>query len=396
MSTNATIDVPLGPRATRVLEIAYAARRPVLLEGETGIGKSELVATLARELGIRAVVLDLSLLEPPDLVGLPVVQGGRTAYAAPECLPVDGAGILFLEELNRADRTMQQPALQLLTARRLHAYELPPGWVCFAAINPEDGDYAVTPLDPALRARFLQLRVRADRRSWLAWAARHDVHSAVLTLVRSHDRAFKDVAPRTWVYISDVLKAVPPNARANPEVLGDVLGGYLPPAWCEVLLDILERWAGEFNVRVLDMLGHYTTDLALRELVRGSLKQGRTDAIDEIVHRLVTTLEGPEAGVLASHGELTLASFEALIADLPGDHREQLQEALGGNPTVTSLLELKHGELTDPASAAKLMKSARAWATDPLKRHRAQLLATLQSADGRTGARRGRAEESAS
>ena len=57
----------------------------------------------------------------------------------------------MLEELNRAERYIQQPALQLLTARRLHEYELPPGWSTVAAINPEDGEYQVTPLDPALR-----------------------------------------------------------------------------------------------------------------------------------------------------------------------------------------------------------------------------------------------------
>jgi MoxR-like ATPase len=41
----------------------------VLLEGPTGIGKSELVRQTADELGIGFAVLDLSLLEPPDLVG---------------------------------------------------------------------------------------------------------------------------------------------------------------------------------------------------------------------------------------------------------------------------------------------------------------------------------------
>src|SRR6185369_954716 len=113
-------------------------------------------------LGIGTVVLDLSLLEPPDLVGLPVIKDGRTTYAVPSALPGDGAGILMLEELNRAERYIQQPALQLLTARRLHEYELPPGWVCFAAVNPASGDYHVTTLDRALRARFLELSVRAD------------------------------------------------------------------------------------------------------------------------------------------------------------------------------------------------------------------------------------------
>jgi hypothetical protein len=37
-------------------------------------------------------------------VGLPVIQDGWTTYARPRSLPADGAGILLLEELNRAER----------------------------------------------------------------------------------------------------------------------------------------------------------------------------------------------------------------------------------------------------------------------------------------------------
>src|SRR5689334_18143780 len=167
--------VPLGARVVDVLALAYRARRPVLLEGATGIGKSEIVRAAAEKLGIGLAVLDLSLLEPPDLVGLPVVENGRTRYALPSILPQDGAGILLLEELNRAERYIQQPALQLLTARTLHEYELPEGWVVFAAINPETADYHVHALDRALRSRFMNFRVHADRASWVAWAIASDV-----------------------------------------------------------------------------------------------------------------------------------------------------------------------------------------------------------------------------
>ncbi len=120
--------VPVGPRLEKVLTVAYRARRAVLLEGPTGVGKSEIIRRVAEQLGIETTVLDLSLLEPPDLVGLPIVRDGRTEYALPHVLPRDGAGILLLEELNRAERYIQQPALQLLSARRLHEYELPAGW----------------------------------------------------------------------------------------------------------------------------------------------------------------------------------------------------------------------------------------------------------------------------
>ena len=47
----------------------------------------------------------LSLLEPPDLVGLPIIEEGRTRYALPRFLPRVGQGILMLEELNRAERS---------------------------------------------------------------------------------------------------------------------------------------------------------------------------------------------------------------------------------------------------------------------------------------------------
>ena len=60
--------VPVGPRLERVLTIAYRARRAVLLEGPTGVGKSEIVRRVASDLGMETTILDLSLLEPPDLV----------------------------------------------------------------------------------------------------------------------------------------------------------------------------------------------------------------------------------------------------------------------------------------------------------------------------------------
>src|SRR5690606_38337971 len=148
-------------------------------------------------------------------------------YALPRFLPQGGAGILMLEELNRAERYIQQPALQLLTARSLHEYVLPEGWTCFAAINPENGDYQVTPLDAALRARFLQLPVRADRAIWLAWASANGVHPAVIALARAHERIFESVPPRSFTHAAQVLSAMQPQELADAVLVRDVLAGYL-------------------------------------------------------------------------------------------------------------------------------------------------------------------------
>lgn len=368
--------VPVGARLERILAVAYKARRPVLLEGPTGVGKSEIVRRAAESLGIDTVVLDLSLLEPPDLVGLPIVKDGRTEYALPHVLPRDGAGILLLEELNRAERYIQQPALQLLSARRLHEYQLPPDWVCVATVNPQTAEYHVTALDKALRARFLQVAVRADRPSWLAWAQTRNLHPGIIGLVQAHERAFDDVPPRTWTYAAELLRSFTPEELDDGVLLRDALGGFLPAAWVEMLLSSKSKWGSEVAIDVRELLAHYRAGTPLAKEIAGYREKGQTDRIDEIVHRLLPLLAGPEAGVLAAQNLLTLASFEALLPDLPGDQREKLQEALGSNPTLATLVDVDPTDFLASFSGGAAEKKIAAWRTDPMKRHRLILAVT--------------------
>jgi hypothetical protein len=366
----------LGPRLEAALEVAYRARRAVLLEGPTGIGKSEVVRSVAKRLGIELCVLDLSLLEPPDLAGLPVIEAGRTTYALPHILPTEGNGILMLEELNRAERYIQQPALQLLTARTLHEYQLPSGWVCFAAINPESADYQVTTLDRALRARFLELHVRADRGAWLVWAQKNNVHAGVVKLVQEHTRAFDDIPPRTWTYVSHLIAALTPSEMDDTTLLRDVLGGYLPAAWVELLVASRSSWGTGAVFDVQQILAEYTQSSELAQRIREFRSKGETDRIDEICKRLIPLLQGPEAGVLASQNGLKLACFEAFLADIPGDHRERLQDALGHNATVTTLTELTPNELLRNYANSPAERKILAWNADPLRQHRIGLTLT--------------------
>lgn len=359
-----------------MLEVAYRARRPVLLEGQTGIGKSELVAQVAKKLGIAHTVLDLSLLEPPDLVGLPVIEAGTTRYATPRFLPRDGAGILMLEELNRAERYIQQPALQLLTARALHEYVLPEGWACFAAINPENGDYQVTPLDPALRARFLQVVVQPDRAAWLAWAGAHGVHPAVIALARAHERIFESVPPRSWTYASSLLSSMSARELADATLVRDLLSGYLPPVWVTALAASSSLSARPLEIDVYELLRDYAPKSAPATLVHGWKERGETDKLDELTARLASVLSGPECGVLIAKNQLSLSGLEALLADLPGDQRETLQEALGGNATAVSLLDVRPEDVVTNYGASAAHRRVNEWKAQPLKHHRIGLLVT--------------------
>lgn len=366
--------IPVGPRLTAVLEVAYRARRPVLLEGPTGIGKSEVVAQLADRLGVAHVVLDLSLLEPPDLVGLPVVEEGRTSYAAPEILPSGGEGILMLEELNRAERYIQQPALQLLTARRLHQYALPEGWSTMAAINPEDGEYQVTPLDPALRSRFMNLRVNAHRASWLSWAEANGIHPAVIELARRHDRIFDVTPPRTWTYVSDVLHALTPAEVQDRHLLRDALGGYLPDAWLDLLLRQRDDGALSTGPDARGLLRDYHRDEGLRETLAAMTREGRLDQLEQTAHHVRTLVGGAELGAMLGRGEFAMQAFDALLDDLPGDLREDVARAFGANPLAVGALDLDLTSLlTGYASSPAHRRMARWLREHP---HRARAVIT--------------------
>jgi hypothetical protein len=370
-------ELPVGPRLLAALRVAYAAKRPALLEGPTGVGKSEIVEQLAKDLGIGYVVLDLSLLEPPDLVGLPQLEDGRTVYAPPRILPSEGAGILMLEELNRAERYIQQPALQLLSARRLHEYELPEGWAVFAAINPETADYHVHALDRALRSRFLNFRVYPDRAAWIAWAIANDVHPAVVALAREHDRIFENVPPRTWTYVSDVLRAMKPNERANAQTVRDVLAGYLPPAWTQVLLAMPEASSSRLEIDPYDVIWSYAEDSVARSVVRGWIQSGQTDRIDELVTRVLGIVKGPEIGVLIDRGRFSIDAFERLLRDLPGDRAEEIALAVAPNPAAVGALPLRVGELLLPSVAQKsALARVRQWGDDICAFYKYRLLLT--------------------
>jgi MoxR-like ATPase len=97
------------------LRSLVAARQPAFIWGPPGIGKSSIIAQLAKSLNLSLRDIRALLLDPVDLRWLPYVAEGRSKWAIPEFLPADGAGILFLDELNAAPAMVQAAFYQLVS-----------------------------------------------------------------------------------------------------------------------------------------------------------------------------------------------------------------------------------------------------------------------------------------
>ncbi len=102
-------------QARKSLLEAFRVKRPLFLWGPPGIGKSELVEGITKELGGLMIDLRLGQMEPTDIRGIPFYNKelGKMDWAPPIDLPDEELAsqypivVLFLDELNSAAPAVQ-------------------------------------------------------------------------------------------------------------------------------------------------------------------------------------------------------------------------------------------------------------------------------------------------
>jgi hypothetical protein len=221
ISENLTIT---SVQARKAILKAFQVKRPVFLWGPPGIGKSEVVAEVANEMGGYVIDLRMAQMEPTDIRGIPFFNKdlGKMDWASPVDLPDEEFAsqypvvVLFLDEMNSAPPAVQAAGYQLILNRRVGKYRLPDNVVIVAAGN-RDSDKGVTYRMPMpLANRFLHLEMRADFTSWQVWAVNNNIHKDVVGYLsfakqdlygfdsKSASRAFP--TPRSWVFVSQLLE----------------------------------------------------------------------------------------------------------------------------------------------------------------------------------------------
>jgi hypothetical protein len=211
-------------QARKSLLKAFSKQRPVFLWGPPGIGKSELVAEITRELGGHMIDLRLGQMEPTDIRGIPFYNkdSGKMDWAEPVDLPTEELSseypvvVLFLDELNSAAPSVQAAAYQLILNRRVGKYVLPKNVVLVAAGNRESDKGVTYRMPTPLANRFVHQEMRVDFPSWQEWAVNNGIHKDVVGYLsfakqdlydfdpKSASRSF--ATPRSWTFVSQFLE----------------------------------------------------------------------------------------------------------------------------------------------------------------------------------------------
>jgi len=159
--------VAVAPHVARV-------RKPILLRGRHGIGKSCVVYQTAAGMELPVVERRASQMTEGDLVGLPVIKGDVTTFNPPDWFhqACNEPVVLFLDEVDRATVEVRQGIFELTDSRKLNGHTLHPDTIIFAAVNGgEHGEqYQVGEMDPAELDRWTVFDVEPTCEDWLDWA----------------------------------------------------------------------------------------------------------------------------------------------------------------------------------------------------------------------------------
>src|SRR5210317_167861 len=175
-------------QAKRLITKCFDKKRPVFLWGPPGIGKSEVVASIAEEQKGLMIDLRLAQMEPTDLRGIPYYNkdNGLMDWAPPIDLPDEELAsqypvvVLFLDEMNSAPPSVQAAAYQLILNRRVGKYVLPDNVVMIAAGNRESDKGVTYRMPTPLANRFVHIEMRADFLAWADWAVNNNIHTDVV------------------------------------------------------------------------------------------------------------------------------------------------------------------------------------------------------------------------
>jgi len=218
---------------------AFKVKRPLFLWGPPGIGKSDLVAGITKELGGIMYDCRLGQMEPTDIRGIPFYNKdiGKMDWAPPIDLPDEETAskypivVLFLDEMNSASGSVQAAAYQLILNFRIGKYHLPKNVVIVAAGNRESDKGVTFRMPTPLANRFLHQEMKVDFPSWLEWAVNNKVHQDVVGYLsfakqdlydfdaKSSSRAF--ATPRTWMFVSEYLQ----EDDGDNETLANMISG---------------------------------------------------------------------------------------------------------------------------------------------------------------------------
>ena len=218
-----------------------------LVSGRHGIGKSQMVKSIAQDLGGVCITIEGGTLKEGEITGLPyqykdengqirfrflpyyaveriqaeekrlfelsgrtaaqeMLSGDENCYAMNDLTPQDKIdallsgkvrpAILFIDEINRTENSVYKELMNILLTRSVNGYEFP-WWVFFVgAMNPstQNSVYATNEMDPAQLDRFIKIKVGDNTKEWLTYGKAAGIDPRILSFIKDNPKCLSSQA----------------------------------------------------------------------------------------------------------------------------------------------------------------------------------------------------------
>lgn len=278
----------------------------ILMRGPTGIGKSHLVKSIAKNLNLPLIDVRGSTMSEGDVGGYPDIDGMKEHSIMTFVMPswfirsCQEPVVLFLDELNRSLPGVQQSFFQLVLDRELGndasgmPYKLHPDTRVFAAVN-HGSEYDVNEMDPALLRRFWVCDIENTVDNWLAWGTENGISPYILEFIKKFPKTLR-VDPATvepgktipcqasWARIDDTLKYAKINledmlGKPKNKILFPLLSGFVGPEAAIEFVDFIEKY--KVSISAEDILNSYDS-------VKDKLTKISNDRINSLIDQIST------------------------------------------------------------------------------------------------------------
>lgn len=218
----------------------------VMLWGPPGIGKSQAIKQIAKEIQnntgkvVKVTDVRLLLFNPIDLRGIPTANADKTLaiWLKPQIFQMDPndniINILFLDEISAAPQSVQAAAYQITLDRVVGEHKLPDNCIVIAAGNRITDKSVAFKMPKALANRLMHIEVVGSFDSWKKWAIESGINEKVIGFLSfrqnylmefnpsNEDLAFS--TPRSWEMVSNILNSIDDNVENMFSLIAGVVG----------------------------------------------------------------------------------------------------------------------------------------------------------------------------
>lgn len=212
----------LNPRQlARFLSKMIPARKPVLIGGAPGIGKTDIVTQAALAAGADLLVWHPVTSDPTDFKGLPFYDAAQNTAAFK---PYDKLArlrdatrltVVLLDDLAHALPATMSAAMHLILAREIDGVRISDSVVFIACTNRSSDMAGTNAIIEPLKSRFATIvELVIDKVSWVEWAKRNGIAIKTIAYIDKYGEASlnnflpskqltNSPSPRAWSHVSD-------------------------------------------------------------------------------------------------------------------------------------------------------------------------------------------------